>query len=202
MIRHFKQEAVVYDTIQKCFDSDNYTSLKEYVYSAIATNELQKDGNYGLAKQTLKALLKKRIRCLENVFSRMTLSDIHHLKFSDTDLTMRDIEVMLVELRNSGELCVRICRSEGIVTFQSSELAAPSADENNTMLRTMTSRLEESLAQAARIRSIQSSLYKNPAYVSKKIAGMKGGGGGPDDISNNPILSDMMIDYDDFEDTS
>jgi hypothetical protein len=206
VIRHSKQEFPVYDTIRKHFDADDLKGLKTVLARASSIEELKSDGNFGLAKLVVNALLKKRMKGLVKIFSRMKVSDILALKYADAGWTVVDVEALIVKLSTSGELSARLDQTEGIVTFQSSEYFPANEPvlqkSKSDVILALKERMEDSITLSNRIRAIQGDIHKNPAYMTRKVHALKNGGGGSDDVAHNPMLAvDMMvIDTDDMED--
>lgn len=187
--------------------ADDIKGLKVHLAAEATLKLLKKDGNFGLAKLTIKALLRNRLLSLVPVFSRMSLEDVRKFKFSDLDWSISDVEAFIVELCASEELSAKINQLDGTLTFycsdyMDSEKQAGNSSAGAVMLE-LQDRLETSLNLNSRIRVVQNEIHKHPNVVARKLAGMKNSYG-PDDVSQNPMLAndimEMLIEQDDSED--
>lgn len=206
VVRLSKQGDAAYDTLRQLFEADDYKGLNAHISNDNIKRELQADGNFGLAKLVVDALLRKRVQSLVPVFSRMRLTDILRMKFSDTDWTVADLEYFIVRLSTFGEISVRIDQSDGTVSFLSSDFVdanQPAVSGGHDVVSLLQERMATSMKLSERVRMLEYEMNKNPTLLARKVVALKQGNGGPDEIAQNPMLADdlidMVLDNDDSE---
>lgn len=91
---------------------NSFDDAKSLIISNSKT--LQRERNLGLARLALTALKRKRIKILATVYKTLTIEKLAQLShFADVS----DVQHVLLDMVNKGEICAEFDKETNIVTF-------------------------------------------------------------------------------------
>jgi COP9 signalosome complex subunit 3 len=110
--RFLRQVTDVYSELASVYTRKSPKSLKAFIekYSA----DFLKDQNHGLIKQLVKARTRRLVQHLTNSYTTVSLHDIAQQSATET----REVEQILLQMIEEGDLDARIDQEHGIVFFE------------------------------------------------------------------------------------
>lgn len=154
--------------------------------------EFEKDENWGLVKQVVRALTKMKIQRLNKTYVTLSLEDIaKKAELKDAQEAERYVTEMIFD----GSISAVVSQREGMVSFLDEQL---SADTNN-MADRLKAKIQEAFSLSAKLKSMERKLEVHPNFVRKQMQGEmdgtryeKGSGGGFNDINVDPALRHVL----------
>lgn len=158
MHRHIKNSAVAYQELATAYQ----THSTEDVQKCLAANAevFQKDGNFGLAKQCLKALYQANIKRHTQTYLTLSLTDIAE---STKLANVAEVESSLLRMIEDNEIFANINQKDGMVAFQED----PEHYDTNHMLKHMDGQINRAIAIERKIRAVDDLISLNPSYVQR-----------------------------------
>lgn len=156
--RHIKNSAVPYQELATAYQ----THSTEDVQKCLASNAeaFQKDGNFGLAKQCLKALYQANIKRHTQTYLTLSLTDIAE---STKLANVAEVESSLLKMIEENEIFASINQKDGMVAFQED----PEHYNTNHMLKHMDNQISSAIKVEKKIRAIDDLISLNSSYVQR-----------------------------------
>eukprot|EP00999_Lentomonas_sp_LEN2_P002544 NODE_427_length_1515_cov_101.566282_g395_i0.p1 GENE.NODE_427_length_1515_cov_101.566282_g395_i0~~NODE_427_length_1515_cov_101.566282_g395_i0.p1 ORF type:complete len:458 (+),score=103.21 NODE_427_length_1515_cov_101.566282_g395_i0:86-1375(+) len=157
--RSIKHSTHAYFDLVKAFASDKPDDLKETLEKSQPV--FVHDKNAGLAKQVMKAYVKRSIQRLTQTYLTLSLKDIATMTgLKDAD----DAEEILFQMIVDGEIHAEINQKDAMVSFAAT--AQESADTTSDILQRQ---IAESIALSEKIEEVHSKVLRSQEYQSKMI---------------------------------
>lgn len=158
----------VYEELNKYFKDNDTESLTGHIHTS--RELLNKNGNFGLAKQLPDALIRHRIGLLTNTYITLSLQDIAAISGL---ATADEAEKHLLYMVDTGKITVRISQETGMVRFLDSQENSSAFD----VIGKLQSNMHQSIKLAEELRRLQSKVLTSTEYISKLNSSSKGAGG-------------------------
>jgi COP9 signalosome complex subunit 3 len=156
--RHIKNAAAPYQELANAY----LTHSTEDVQKCIAGNAetFQKEGNFGLAKQCLRALYNANIKRHTQTYLTLSLHDIA----DSTKLgSVGEVETTLLRMIEENEIFASINQKDGMVAFQED----PEHYNTNKMMQYMDAQIHKSIALERKLKTVDDLISLNPNYVQR-----------------------------------
>lgn len=159
MHRHIKNSAAAYQELATAY----LTHSAEDVQKCLAANAeaFQKDGNYGLAKQCLKALYHANIKRHTQTYLTLSLTDIAE----STKANVAEVESSLLRMIEDHEIFASINQKDGMVAFQED----PEHYDTNHMLQHLDTHIHRTIAVERKLKAVDDLISLNPSYVQRVL---------------------------------
>lgn len=148
-----------YDQIALDFDSNN----PKLLYDSIISNKekLDRDHNYGLAKQVFQSLELKIIQSLSKSFLTLSLENIgERLMFSDQT---QEIQAYILSCIKTGKIKASISQQQSMVTFSLSE------DSTDTTFENLNNRLENFISFSSQLENANRNMTLDVKVLEKSL---------------------------------
>lgn len=168
--RYLRQIVDVYSDLAVVYTRETPQALKQFIEANAAV--FSRDKNHGLIKQLLKARTRRLVQLLTNSYTTVSLTDIASQSATDP----REVEHILLQMIEEGDLDARIDQEHGIVFFEErSDVGQYEAFESQagrllSLLYTADQRLKD--------------LMLDPDYVRETLTMKEHGSGGPGLLSD------------------
>jgi COP9 signalosome complex subunit 3 len=155
--RHMKVAAAPYQELATAY----LTHSTEDVQKCLASNAevFQKDGNFGLVKQVLKALFNANIKRHTQTYLTLSIHDIAE----STKLANSEVETTLLRMIEDNEIFASINQKDGMVAFQEDQ----ERYNTNKMMKYMDEQIHKTIAIERKLRMVDELISLNPHYVQK-----------------------------------
>nr|CAG4640802.1 EOG090X04TU [Eulimnadia texana] len=156
--RFLKPICQPYQEIANVF-ANNKPSALEAVLSK-HSDLLQRDNNYGLAKQVQKSLYKKIIQRLTQTFLTLSLNDMAmRVQLSSVE----EAEKLVLKMIEDGEIYASISQKDGMVSFRD----CPDKFNSPQTLHRLQKEISLCMELDAQIQRMEEEICVNPQYVKK-----------------------------------
>lgn len=156
--RHIKNAAAAYQELANAY----LTHSTEDVQKCLASNAelLQKEGNFGLAKQCLRALYNANIKRHTQTYLTLSLNDIAE----STKLgSVGEVETTLLRMIEENEIFASINQKDGMVAFKED----PEHYNTNKMMHQMDAHIQKIIGLEKKLRTVDDLISLNPNYVQR-----------------------------------
>eukprot|EP00607_Mallomonas_marina_P009006 CAMPEP_0182417772 /NCGR_PEP_ID=MMETSP1167-20130531/2206_1 /TAXON_ID=2988 /ORGANISM="Mallomonas Sp, Strain CCMP3275" /LENGTH=317 /DNA_ID=CAMNT_0024591531 /DNA_START=543 /DNA_END=1492 /DNA_ORIENTATION=+ len=168
--KFLKQSLPVYDPLVKAFQSADIEQLRRLLL--LSQEALDKDGNLGLAKQLVPALVRSRIRTLATSYMTLSLQDIGSL----TGLNAGEVESTLLGMLSSSEIQMHIDQQSGMAHFTGEEgRAEEEEDDASDVISRLQHNMSLSMELAEELRRMQKSVLTSQEYIARVSTPSHGG---------------------------
>jgi len=124
------------------------------------SEQFQKDGNFGLVKQSIQMLYKANIKRHTQTYLTLSLQDIA----DSTKMTNRaEAETVLLKMIEEQDLYATINQRDGMVAFQDD----PEAYNTNKMMVHLDRQLGQIISLDKKLRTVDELIALTPNYVQK-----------------------------------
>jgi COP9 signalosome complex subunit 3 len=153
--------------------------------------ELHKDQNFGLAKQIVKALVRRNIQRLTNTYVTLALGDIASRAKLQSAAEAEEYVLRMIE---DGSIHARIDQKKGMISF----LEESEEFDSTPQAQALDRKLKEVIALSEQIKKKQREVELTPQYVSivmppeRDERDLLGRGGG--DMGMDPMLARAIAD--------
>jgi len=160
--RHIKNASAAYQELATAYQ----THSTEDVQKCIGSNAevFQKDGNFGLAKQVLRALYNANIK--RHTQTYLTLS-LHDIAESSKLANVAEVETTLLRMIEENEIFASINQKDGMVAFQED----PEHYNTNVMLKHMDAQINKTIALERKLKTVDDLISLTPSYVQRTSMG-------------------------------
>lgn len=158
MHRHIKNAAAAYQELANAY----LTHSTEDVQKCIGANAetFQKEGNFGLAKQCLRALYNANIK--RHTQTYLTLS-LHDIADSTKMGSIGEVETSLLRMIEDNEIFASINQKDGMVAFQED----PEHYNTNKMMHHMDAQIHKAITLERKLKMVDDLISLNPNYVQR-----------------------------------
>jgi len=121
---------------------------------------LQRDNNYGLAKQVLEAVYSRNIQRLTQTFVTLSLGDIgEQVKLGDAAQAKKRV----LDMIEGNMIVATIDEQMGMVSFDTE----PDKTSSQQLLLRLTAQIQTSMELNNKLRAVDEQMSASPAYLSK-----------------------------------
>lgn len=156
--RHIKNATAPYQELANAYSTHSTEDLQKCIATCAET--FQKDGNFGLAKQCLRALNNANIK--RHTQTYLTLS-LHDIADSTKLANVGEVETTLLRMIEDNEIFASINQKDGMVAFQED----PEHYNTNTMMTHMDSQIDRTILLDKKLRSLDELIALTPTYVQR-----------------------------------
>jgi len=155
--RHIKNATVPYQELANAYSTHSTEDLQKCIATCAET--FQKDGNFGLAKQCLRALNNANIKRHTQTYLTLSLRDIA----DSTKLANSEVETTLLRMIEDNEIFASINQKDGMVAFQED----PEHYNTNRMMAHMDAQIDRTIALDKKLRTLDELISLTPTYVQR-----------------------------------
>lgn len=156
-----------YDEIAKVFTEDNFPLLRETIL--LKKDALDKDNNYGLAKQVVEAWKTRRLLQLSQVYVTLPLERVAQ------ELVVEDVPAVtsfLFKATTSSIFSCKINHDTGIVKFKDEENDSVALDVKKRLLNQQLGRaMMDTTVFSDKMRELQKAAITSTSYIMKNTSG-------------------------------
>eukprot|EP01095_Lingulamoeba_sp_RSL-Kostka_P002131 TRINITY_DN1301_c4_g1_i1.p1 TRINITY_DN1301_c4_g1~~TRINITY_DN1301_c4_g1_i1.p1 ORF type:complete len:437 (+),score=93.56 TRINITY_DN1301_c4_g1_i1:319-1629(+) len=123
----------------------------------------QKDQNYGIVKQVLDSLYKRKIQIFTQSYLTLSLESIA----SSVDLTVEKTESIILKMIEDGDIYATINQADGMVRFEENQ----ESYANSQMINKLNEQIQKSMFLSNKLKSIEKDVKLNSEfYIQNKIS--------------------------------
>nr|CAG4647842.1 EOG090X04TU [Moina brachiata]SVE92964.1 EOG090X04TU [Moina brachiata] len=156
--RLLRPMSAVYHEIASAFSTNKPASLEATLMKH--KDALQRDNNWGLAKQVQQSLYKKVIQRLTQTFLTLSLSD---MAMRVQLQSVADAEKLVLSMIDRGEIYASISQKDGMVLFHEN----PDKYDSTSTVERLQSEVDLCIELDTKIQRMEESICTNPLFVKK-----------------------------------
>lgn len=153
-----------YDNIVRMFILDDVNELDKVI--AASAEDLKQDGNYGLAQQTVHALVKHKIKKLASAYDKISLEKLTKLT-NTKDVTV--VYSLLITMIKNNDIVATLDESTSMVTFYDSYYGHEDMSQLE-ISKEIEKSISETMLLSQRIRDLRKSILTSTGYVKKSVS--------------------------------
>lgn len=156
--RHIKNATAPYQELANAYSTHSTEDVQKCIATCAET--FQKDGNFGLAKQCLRALNNANIKRHTQTYLTLSLHDIA----DSTKLgTVAEVETTLLRMIEENEIFANINQKDGMVAFQEDQ----EHYNTNRMMAYMDTQIDRTIMLEKKLKNLDELISLTPAYVQR-----------------------------------
>mmetsp|Transcript_22312 Transcript_22312/g.31211 ORF Transcript_22312/g.31211 Transcript_22312/m.31211 type:complete len:446 (+) Transcript_22312:92-1429(+) len=144
------------------FDFENLSPKAFEAKLAHKMEDFKEDENWGLCKQLVNKMIKRKIIKLNKTYVTLSFQDVARLAELKNQ---HEAEEKIANMIEDGEINAVICNKDNIVTF----LEAP-IESDEAMAKRLKDKIHEAFELSKKLRALDHKLRVNPAFVKKSLA--------------------------------